>query len=121
MCREFEQGHPGVHLVQRVEPETVPLPTELRTTVFRLVQEALNNVSRHSGATKVVIILRREGVRLTLRVGDNGRGFHAFAEHPGLGLHNFQNRSSYAGGTYTLYTRPETGCALHFTFPLKRG
>jgi hypothetical protein len=121
MCREFQQGHPGMRLVQRVAPEDVPLPPELRTAIFRLVQEALNNVSRHSGATKVVLILRREGETLTLRVGDNGRGFNAFAEHPGLGLHNFQNRSSYAGGTYTVHTRPGTGCALHFTFPLKRG
>lgn len=118
MCREFEQGNPKMRLVLRITAQEALIAPEVRTTVFRLLQEALNNVARHSAATRMVVWLGTRNGRLVLHVGDNGRGFDARVENPGLGLHNFANRASYAGGACALRTRPGVGTALRFEFPL---
>lgn len=117
MCREFALGNPGVRMVTRIGLDESLLEPEVRTAAFRILQEALNNAGRHSRATKVVVRLGiREGL-LGLTVGDNGQGFDATAPSPGLGLHNFQSRVRYAGGTCVVLTRPGCGTILRAKLP----
>jgi len=81
------------------------LPDEAETHLFRIVQEALTNVARHSGATRVGIELQREGDRLHLRMQDNGRGFENGNPRGGLGLVGMHARASSIGGELSIQSR----------------
>jgi signal transduction histidine kinase len=81
------------------------LPDEAETHLFRIVQEALTNVARHSGATRVGIELQREGDRLHLRMQDNGRGFKNGNPPGGLGLVGMHARASSIGGELSIQSR----------------
>lgn len=118
MCREFEQGNPRLTLRVMLAVDEVRLAPEVRTTVFRVLQEALNNTARHSQASRVIVRLSSREDILVLHVGDNGCGFDSTAAAAGIGLHNFANRAAYAGGTFRLRTKLGAGTALRFTFPL---
>ncbi len=77
------------------------LADQTETHLFRIVQEALTNVARHSGATRVAIELERNGSRVHLTVKDNGRGFQGngtSSSKPGLGLVGMRARAESVGG-----------------------
>ncbi len=95
------------------------LPDETETHLFRIVQEALTNVARHSGATKVAIHLRAEGDSIRLTLSDNGRGF----EQPrsgGMGLSGMRARARSAGGTLELESNPGKGVRIEVSAPLEK-
>jgi signal transduction histidine kinase len=78
------------------------LPDETETHLFRIVQEALTNVARHSGATRVEIQLDQEGGRIHLRLKDNGHGFESGKAPGGLGLVGMHARARSIGGELTI-------------------
>jgi NarL family two-component system sensor histidine kinase LiaS len=79
------------------------LPLEIEQTLYRVTQEALANVTRHSGATDVEVLLTWESTRVILRIVDNGHGFdiHA-AEGKGVGLQSMRERVQESGGIFTV-------------------
>jgi signal transduction histidine kinase len=95
------------------------LPTEVETTVYRIVQEALTNVVKHAQATEVSILLvRREGL-LTAVLEDNGTGFDADAVKPdSLGLEGMGERVALHDGRLTIETAPGSGTTLRVEVPL---
>jgi signal transduction histidine kinase len=95
------------------------LPTEVETTVYRIVQETLTNVVKHAQATEVSILLvRREGL-LTAVLEDNGTGFDADAVKPdSLGLEGMRERVALHDGRLTIETAPGSGTTLRIEVPL---
>ena len=91
--------------------ERLPLPVEL--SIYRVVQELLNNVMKHAQATDVTVHVAHENGRLEVSVEDNGRGFDpaALAAAPlaGIGLAGVRNRVALLGGTLTLNAQPGRG------------
>ena len=68
-CREFGKVYGNI----RVEEKAVP--GELKTSLFRVLQEAFNNIAKHSGADRVRVVLKKDDKRIVLLIEDNGRGF----------------------------------------------
>ncbi|MGY0197737.1 cache domain-containing protein [Leptothrix sp. BB-4] len=104
--------------------EMPALPELVKTTLFRIAQEALINVVRHAGASQVVIRLQHgsdgpDG--LVLEIEDDGRGFDlaAVALHPrrGIGLRNMRERAAAIGGTFTLVSQPLEGTRVRVDVP----
>jgi signal transduction histidine kinase len=93
------------------------LADETETQLFRIVQEALTNVARHSGATKVSIDFRASSGRVQLALSDNGRGF-APRTHPGMGLSGMRARARSAGGELTFTSGPGQGVRIEVWAPL---
>jgi signal transduction histidine kinase len=91
------------------------LPDEAETHLFRIVQEALTNVARHSGATRVDIELQRDGDRIHLRMQDNGRGLKNGNAPGGLGLVGMHARARSIGGELTI--RSQDGVAIELFAP----
>jgi signal transduction histidine kinase len=91
--------------------------------VYRIVQEALTNVVRHSGATEVSISLDALDGELHLRVDDNGRGLRALPlDHPeGLGLRIMRYRAQMIGGDLTIEPAGNGGTSVHCSFTLEPG
>lgn len=101
-------------------PET-RLNAELETTVFRMVQEALTNVARHSGATAAVVTITADDVALQVEISDRGRGFDApaaLARRDSLGLAGLAERVHLAGGRFELFSQAGQGTRLHAEFSL---
>jgi NarL family two-component system sensor histidine kinase LiaS len=89
------------------------LPLLLEQTLFRVAQEALANVARHSGASRVDIRVQWDPHTVTLTVADNGQGFSMEARpKTGVGLKSMQERLESLGGTFTLASAPEQGTTV---------
>jgi two-component system sensor histidine kinase UhpB len=89
--------------------------------MFRVLQEALDNVRRHSGATKVTVDFERDGGEAVLRVADNGRGFtrDKMRKSGALGLAGIQERAQSWGGRVTIRSSVGAGTVLEATAPLE--
>jgi signal transduction histidine kinase len=96
------------------------LADETETHLFRIVQEALTNAARHSGATRMSIHLRREDERVCLSLSDNGRGIETKDEQffSGMGMIGMRARARSAGGELTVRTRPGDGVSIEAWAPL---
>jgi signal transduction histidine kinase len=93
------------------------IPEEHRTCVFRVVQEALRNSARHSGALQARVFVREENGFLRLSVQDDGKGFTPPLEM-GLGILGMQERVVSLSGTMGLDSNPGKGTTLTFNLPL---
>jgi signal transduction histidine kinase len=88
------------------------LPEEVQIALFRVVQEALTNVARHSGAGQASIVVSRHGGRIRVVVEDDGRGFDLGLPSTRLGLPGIRERVELLGGTLRIESAPEAGTAV---------
>lgn len=99
-------------------------PVSYKTTFYRIVQELMRNIIRHSGATECLIQLNRHEENISLVLEDNGNGFnvfeHSHAEKPaGIGLYSIYSRVNLLGGKIDIQSELNTGTAVHIDIPLK--
>lgn len=99
-------------------PPTCLLPSSVEEALWRVMQEALSNVARHSQASQVSLRLEAAAQQITLVLSDNGRGFdlHA-AEQRGLGLRSIRERIHQIGGTVLIHSTPGAGTHLMVRCP----
>lgn len=119
--REFEATcrHIRVEKDFRVKENEIPHP--LKTTIFRILQEATANIVKHAGADRIrVALTRREGT-LELTVEDNGQGFDPARRDPdarhGLGLQSMRERTRLSGGSYVLESAVGQGTRIQACWP----
>lgn len=99
----------------------------METALFRIIQEAVNNVVRHAQATTVSVVLKQEGGRVVAEVEDDGVGFDVGrlrqrrSGEAGLGLLGMQERASLFGGTLEIRSAPEQGTRLRIELPIEEG
>ncbi len=100
--------------------DSARLPAEMETTLYRVTQEALNNVVRHAQAGRVSVLLERRADRVSLIVEDDGRGFDAAAalKSGRLGLLGMQERATLVGGTLEIESTPGRGTTVFVRIPL---
>jgi len=99
-----------------VAPDVGELGADEQIVVYRVVQEALNNVAEHAEAKEVSVELRRADGRKMLRVTDDGRGFNdAGAASPGLGITGMRERARLAGGRLRVRSTPGRGTVVELT------
>jgi len=109
-AREFEKQM-GIACVFRGPGEDIALDDDHTAALFRIFQEALTNIAKHAGATRVMVSLRREHEHLTLSICDNGRGI-APADRlkpQSFGLRGMSERAKALGGTLALSAAPGGG------------
>lgn len=100
------------------------LPPGTETAVYRIIQEALANVVRHSRASGASLVLERRREALVAIVEDNGRGFEVdslLAREQSLGLHGMRERSFLVGGKLTIESSPGGGTTVFVEVPLAPG
>ncbi|MBI4788155.1 MAG: sensor histidine kinase [Chloroflexi bacterium] len=99
------------------------LPSTMEMAIFRIIQEALENVQSHAHATEAQIILEQSAERLVVTVADNGRGF-ATANEPipagrRLGIVAMSDRAELLGGQLQVFSEPARGVRVVLTVPLR--
>jgi signal transduction histidine kinase len=92
------------------------LPDEYRTAIFRVVQEALHNVTRHSKATQVTISVTRGAAGVSVRIQDNGAGFQT--QDKGMGILGMEERILHLNGSFRIDSRPGTGTTVAVDLPI---
>jgi signal transduction histidine kinase len=110
----------------RLVPELVPLDglfsKEAAITLYRVVQESLNNIVKHSQASEARISIDRQSDSVTITVTDNGRGFappRAEAKPLGFGLAGMAERVRILGGELTIHSREGQGTTVIVRIELK--
>ncbi|MFN8618197.1 MAG: sensor histidine kinase [Dehalococcoidia bacterium] len=104
-----------VQVFAKDEPE---LPLRTREAVYRIVQESLNNIVKHAGASHVRIDLAQAGGRVTVTVRDDGRGFDTGGTFPGhFGLQSMAERATRAGGAFAVESAPGAGATISVSVP----
>jgi signal transduction histidine kinase len=100
---------------------TRDIPKEQAIALYRLVQEALTNVSKHSEATQVQVDIQDQANLLHLVITDNGRGFDPLQNKTGFGLRSMSERAEALGGIFHMGSQPGQGCTIEVTVPILRG
>lgn len=91
---------------------------DFKLNIFRIVQEQMNNIIKHSKATHVNIELMRNDKMVYLKIADNGVGFDVNQQRKGIGLYNIISRSELYNGIVDIQTSPGNGCGIYITFPV---
>jgi len=94
------------------------VPADLHLTVYRIVQEQLNNIIKHAEASRVQIQLSCRENWLYLTIADDGKGFNKAEKREGIGLANMESRTENMKGKLLIQTAPGKGCRLTARFPL---
>ncbi len=94
------------------------LSADVETTMYRIVQEALTNISRHADATRISILLTRKDRAAVVVVEDDGGGFDPGSETAGLGLAGMHERVALLGGQLRVETSPGRGTTIAAEVPL---
>jgi signal transduction histidine kinase len=107
----------GIKITVTAQNVSDSLPDEMRTCIYRVVQEALHNVSRHSMAKTAVVTVRQEDGSLFLSVEDDGGGFD-HEKKRGLGMLGMEERVRQLGGHFEIQSAPGKGTILRVTLPI---
>jgi two-component system sensor histidine kinase UhpB len=113
-------AHEDLRVERRLELEEAVSP-EVELVVYRVAQESLTNVMRHSGASEVLVALRHVDGGLRLVVRDDGRGLAADGERAGSGIAGMQERALHIGARLSVSPVPTGGTEVRLDVPLPEG
>lgn len=96
------------------------LPEELKLTIYRIIQEQLNNIVKHAGASLITIHLEMTGSQIRLKIEDDGKGFDTSMRRNGIGLTNIINRAELFNGKVKIDSSPGNGCSVEVVLNSKK-
>jgi len=111
-CREFQATYSGISIEKLIDIDEDEVPDSLKTVIYRISQEALNNVAKHSKSDLVHLALRKSDGKIELVIRDNGQGFDLNktlareGAQRGLGLTSMRERTELSGGTFAIESVP---------------
>jgi two-component system sensor histidine kinase UhpB len=114
--RRFKSQH-GIDTELMTHGALDDLGGDQQLVLYRITQEALTNVARHSRAGKVVVDIRRDDGGVSLVITDDGEGFQVAGERRGLGLDGMAERARLINGEFDVETRPGRGTTLTLRVP----
>jgi PAS domain S-box-containing protein len=127
LCRQYETVCPDVCLEKEIAIEEEEIPEILKIAIFRVLQEALNNVAKHSEAELVNLSLVKRDGEIELIIDDNGIGFDLNKillkgnESNGVGIASMRERTELSGGRYNLESVPGEGTVIRCSWPAEDG
>jgi len=113
--KEFRAQNPDMGINCAIRIDEGDTPDLVKVAIYRVVQEALNNIAKHAAATQVTVTLETVDGGVTLVISDNGAGFdprearRGFDGKAGLGLRSMRERVEATGGSFALQSAPEEG------------
>jgi PAS domain S-box-containing protein len=118
---QFQQ-RTGIACTLELPDEETDLAQETKTALFRILQESLTNVARHSGATQVEVSMERRDRWLTLTVADNGKGISPLdlESNRSFGLLGMRERAQVSGGWIDIQGKPDGGSSVRVRIPVQQ-
>ncbi len=116
--RELETACRGMKVQKHFKVPEESIPASLRVTIFRIVQEATNNIVKHAHADRIRVGLDMTGDALHLSIEDNGNGFDLESARASVGLLSMRERAEISGGRYMLKSAAGMGTRISVTWQL---
>jgi len=116
-CREYQKTYSHISVEKQIGIEERDVPDSIKTPIFRISQEAMNNVAKHSRASLVNLSLQKEGEKILLTIQDNGQGFDPQAVRRGMGLPSIRERAEFSGGSSELQSGMGNGTTIRVSWP----
>ncbi len=120
-CSDFTKLHQiQVKLTHRNVPESIP--SEVALCLYRVAQECLNNIAKHSGAREAAVAIQGKGGDIFLSITDNGKGFDPglVADQSGLGIVGIRERVRLVDGSVSIDSQPGHGTQIDVRVPLTK-
>lgn len=124
---DFSRRHPAIEVEFRVTGSPKPLAEEVEIIIYRLFQEAFNNIAKHARATQVWVLLTFSYPHVLLTVRDNGGGINPHVpvdqrqDGTGCGLRGMQERVTSVNGTLVIHSKPGEGTVVRAELPIAQG
>jgi signal transduction histidine kinase len=122
--KQFKEFYPGIEAVSQIEINCEHLPPDILTVLYRVVQEALNNVGRHSAATVVHVRMSNNQNHILLEIADNGCGFDPRIVLSGrdtligFGIHSMRERVEICEGKFQIRSEQGKGTVVEVSIPI---
>jgi PAS domain S-box-containing protein len=117
-CREYQTSYSHIAVEKKFGIEEREVPDSLKTPIFRICQEAMNNIAKHSQASLVNLSLKKGDARIGLSLQDNGQGFDLEAVKKGMGLSTMRERAQLSGGAFDLESTIGKGTVIWVSWPV---
>ncbi|MGD8444573.1 MAG: PAS domain-containing sensor histidine kinase [Desulfobacterales bacterium] len=123
ICREFKEVYADIQVKSNFEMDEHEVPGSLKILIYRILQEALNNVAKHSEADTVNLNLKKNKQKIELYIEDNGKGFdldevlHSDSHERGLGLQSIRERTELFGGSIDIKSKKGKGTTICANWP----
>jgi signal transduction histidine kinase len=124
-CRRFKTIYSEIQIDREIGIEEGDVPLPLKTVVFRVTQEAMNNIAKYSKADLARLSLGKRGDRMELVIRDNGQGFNLEEvsspdrARRGLGLTSMRERIELSGGSFAIESTEGKGTIVRASWPLR--
>jgi PAS domain S-box-containing protein len=125
-CREFESIHSHINIRQEINIEESKVPDSLKTVIYRVLQEAMNNIAKHSKADRINLLLRKMDGAIELGIEDNGEGFDpeealaCIGTNRGFGLSSMRERTELSGGSFSIKSSKGAGTVIKAMWPIEQ-
>jgi signal transduction histidine kinase len=126
-CREFQKAFSHIRIEKKIDISEDDVPQSLKTVIYRISQEALNNIAKHSKADFVTLSLRKNSGPIELILQDNGQGFDVekiFSRdtyRKGLGLSSMRERTELSGGSFMIESIQGKGTTIRASWSAGKG
>ncbi len=124
--KQYQATYSGIRLDTRIDMEENEIPEPLKIIIFRIMQEAFNNIAKYSRAELVNLSLVRKAGAIQLTIGDNGVGFDTNAAiarrgpKGGLGLSSMRERAQLSGGSFSIESYIGDGTTIRASWPIQK-
>jgi signal transduction histidine kinase len=125
-CRRFQTLYSGIRIEQKIDIQENEISDTLKTSIYRIFQEGLNNIAKHSKGDLVSLSLQKTDTSIELIVEDNGQGFDVKevlsteSYKRGLGLSSMRERTELSGGSFTIESIKGKGTVIRASWPIKQ-
>jgi signal transduction histidine kinase len=117
--REYQTTYPSIRVKKQTEIEEAQLPDPLKAVIYRILQEAMNNIAKHSKANLVsIFLMRKKDDRIELVIEDNGIGFDRESVKRGLGLGSMRERAELSVGSFDIESVKGRGTVIRASWPI---
>jgi signal transduction histidine kinase len=118
--REYQKIYPSIRIEEQTEIEETQVPDPLKAVIYRILQEAMNNIAKHSKANLVSISLRKKDNRIALVIEDNGIGFDMESVKNGFGLGSMRERAEFSVGSFDIESVKGKGTVIRASWPIEQ-
>jgi signal transduction histidine kinase len=122
--RQFETIYSTIRIEREVDLDEEDVPEPLKIVIFRIMQEALNNVAKYSKADRVSLSFVKSDGRIDLTIRDNGKGFDLTTatarkdQSGGMGLTSMRERTHFSGGSFAIKSHIGEGTTIRASWPV---
>ncbi len=115
-CGEYQKSYPHIKVETNIEVLEQEFSESVKVVIFRVLQEALNNFSRHGKEDRVELSLSKSDGALAFQIRDNGQGFDVETAQKGLGLESMRERVEISGGEFQIESVIGQGTTIRATW-----